>query len=190
MRWNWGGTRTGEARICRRVGAGEGRGRGAKSLGGRGEVCVRETRQARLVLRDRSMDPGVGAWSKEGRAREEGNGQRQRRVGVSELLDAAVEAARTSRRARPPGPQQQDIWGTLLIGCSPKVGLRTFPNVRLAGALPQEAQEADHRWDPPRLRIRLARLLPCSSSPSSAACQEPALPPRLWPVHCPGVTGR
>lgn len=76
MRWNWGGTRTGEARICRRVGAGEGRGRGAKSLGGRGEVCERETRQARLVLRDRSMDPGVGAWSKEGRAREEGGGQR------------------------------------------------------------------------------------------------------------------
>lgn len=65
-----------------------------------------------------------------------------------------------------PGHQQQDIWGTLLIGCNPKMGLRTFPNVRLVGTLPQEAQEADHRWDPPRLRIRLARLLPCSSSPS------------------------
>lgn len=49
------------------------------------------------MLRDRSMDPGVGA----GRAREEGGGQRQRRVAVSELLDAAVEAARTSRQARP-----------------------------------------------------------------------------------------
>lgn len=88
------------------------------------------------------------------------------RVAVSELLDAAVEAARTSRQARPQAHQQQDIWGTLLIGCNPKMGLRTFPNVRLAGTLPQEAQEADHRWDPPRLRIRLARLLPCSSSPS------------------------
>lgn len=56
------------------------------------------------MLRDRSMDPGVGA-RKEGPVRREESSDKGvwpcGRVAVSELLDAAVEAARTSRQARP-----------------------------------------------------------------------------------------
>lgn len=139
------------------------------------------------------MDPGVGA----GRAREEGGGQRQRRVAVWPCgrvgaAGCCCGGGTHQQASQAPGHQQQDTWGTLLIGCNPKMGLRTFPNVRLAGTLPQEGQEADHRWDPPRLRIRLARLLPCSSSPSldclprtcsSAPPMARALPRRDRQIH-------
>lgn len=53
------------------------------------------------MLRDRSMGPGVGARKEGPVRREEGSDKGCGRVAVSELLDAAVEAARTSRRARP-----------------------------------------------------------------------------------------
>jgi len=67
-----------------------------------------------------------------------------------------VEAART--------PAARHL-GHSLDWLQPQGGSQDLPKARLAGTLPQEAQEADHRWDPPRLRIRLARLLPCAPAP-------------------------